>query len=175
MNIAPSSAEKIAVLKGISFSWILALAFIAFGYKGLRHAKIADSWSTPQALGFALACAAWTLIFGIGWAARTRYFSSNIDGTAPDEGSALDITLRYIRNTSEQALIFALAATAFAAASPIVATTLLPVMGVWFIIARGLFWIGYRSSPLRRATGFAATFHPTIALLLAATYKLIAG
>lgn len=75
----------------------------------------------------------------------------------------MDLSLRYITNTTEQLLLFSIAAAILA---PDTATTLLPVMGVWFLLAGAASFVGYRIHPLARAAGFAATFHSTIALLL---------
>jgi hypothetical protein len=43
---------------------------------------------------------------------------------------------------------------------------LIPILVAWWMIARALFWIGYHRDPLHRAIGFAATFHPTVAVLV---------
>lgn len=171
----PSRAEKLTVFKGIVLAWILSGAFIRIGYKFFPEWEVLDFDSSTHALGFALACGALSLILGVGWGARSRHMISNIDGSAPEPGSQLDITLRYNKNTAEQLLIFALAAFAFASAYPEISRALLPVMGIWFLIARALFWWGYHKHPLKRATGFAATFHPTIILLIAAIFGLIKG
>lgn len=164
-----------AVFKGIVASWALSALFIWAGYQLVIRLEPLSDWSITKSLGFTLICGGWTLLVGIGWAARTRHFSSNIDGSKPVNGSPLDITLRYITNTVEQLLLFAIACFGFVAAFPTLAVHLLPVMGIWFLIARLLFWIGYRRNPVKRAIGFAGTFHPTIVLLAVATYKLVMG
>jgi len=163
------------VFKGILAAWILSAAFIWFGFKYFPKWVFLDFASPTRALGFALACGALTLILGVAWTARSRHMISNIDGSQPQSGNPLDITLRYNKNTAEQLLIFTLASFAFAAAYPETTKSLLPVMGIWFLIARLMFWWGYHKHPLRRAIGFASTFHPTIILLGAAILGLLKG
>lgn len=115
---------------------------------------------------FAIALATTTLIAGIGWTARTRYFVSNIDGPKPVEGSPLDIAVRYTANTTEQLIIFIAACLFTSVADPEVAPRLLPVLASWFVVARLSFFVGYRLNPILRSVGFAATFHPTIFLMV---------
>ena len=161
-------------MRGIVLSWVVAAAFILGGERAIRRAGWLDGISPERALAVALVVAAVALAAGIGGAAGLRQFGPDIDGGAPPSGSPLDITLRYVTNTTEQLVLFACAAIAFAHASPDAARTFLPVMGGWFLIARGLFWIGYLRDPVARATGFAGTFHPTLALLLATAATLFA-
>jgi len=157
---------KIYVLAGIITSWVIASLFIYLGY----NLNVFEG-DRNQAVGFALIVAALSLAWGIGLAAKTRHLSQNIDGTAPAEGTPLDLTLRYISNTSEQLLLFSLAVISFGlVANESLVIRLLPVLGIWFVIARALFYIGYRYNPLARSIGFAGTFHPTLILLFYSLY-----
>ncbi len=172
MNQKPNTTEKRAVFLGILQAWILSLIFICVGVVITKKFALVQHWTLGKSISFAILCSGFALAAGIGWAARTRHFISNIDGSAPAEGSPLDITLRYISNTLEQSVLFAISCFAFGQAYPEFAQTLLPVMGIWFVIARLLFWFGYMRSPLKRAAGFAATFHPTLILAIAALIGL---
>ncbi|MGL4489473.1 MAG: MAPEG family protein [Rhizobiaceae bacterium] len=167
----PKSDQR-QVFTGILTAWFLSALFIYLGTK--FSTQLGLTFATPnKALAFSLAIASVSLIVGIGWAARTRHFVSNIDGSRPDAGSALDITLRYVTNTTEQLLLFALACLcAFHVDEP-PAAKLLPVMAIWFLIARAMFYIGYRMTPVARSIGFAATFHPTIALFGFILFRLV--
>lgn len=164
-----AARDKRKVAIGILVAWLLALSFITAGLWIFQPAKM----TAQHALAFTLTCAALPLAAGIGWAARLRHFSSNIDGSKPTEGSALDITLRFVTNTSEQSLLLALAAIGFFISAPGLSSALLPVMGVWYMIARALFYIGYRLAPLWRSIGFAGSFHPTLALLVLTLWTLL--
>lgn len=161
-----STEEKKKVFKGIGTAWVLTSIFIGSGiWLSKRHDWFAD-YSGAQVLALALLPVALSLAIGIGWAARTRHFKQNINGSAPKTGTSLDITLRYIQNTLEQAVLFAFASFCLLVSSPDLAKTVLPVLGLWFFIARMMFWHGYRRAPLARAVGFASTFHPTLVILI---------
>lgn len=171
----PTQDEKLTVLKGIFASWLVSILFISISYRAISHLEFFSELTAQKSCALALLLAALSLALGIGWAARTRHLSSHIDGTAPKSGEPLDITLRYITNTSEQLLLFAAVCLALTFIAPDFARRLLPVMGVWFLIARLIFWAGYKNHPLKRAIGFAATFHPTLVLMAFAAFKLTSG
>lgn len=154
-------AQRAQVFGGIVLAWALSAGFVVAGW---RASDISMGSTAAEAVGFAALLAGATQLAGVGWAARLRFFVSNIDGAPPEPGSALDITLRYVSNTTEQVVLFVLGCLALAAIDGAVAIRLLPVMAVWFVIARALFFAGYRVGPVWRALGFAATFHPTVVL-----------
>ena len=171
----PTHNEKLAVLKDILASWVISIIFISISYRASFHVKFFNELTSQKSCALALLLAALSLALGIGWAARTRHLKSNIDGSAPKFGEPLEITLRYVSNTYEQLLLFALACIALNFIAPETAVRLLPVMGLWFMIARIIFWAGYKTHPLKRAIGFAATFHPTLVLMAFSAYKLVSG
>ncbi|KIT18062.1 MAPEG family protein [Jannaschia aquimarina] len=131
--------------------------------------------SPDDALAVALALPALCLAAGVGWAARLRFGGDSIDGTAPASGSGLDLTLRYVRNTTEQTVLFALASGALYLSAPLVAAWVLTPLAFWFAAMRIAFWVGYRRAPHLRALGFAGTFHPTVGLLLLSLAMIAAG
>jgi MAPEG family len=157
-------SQKMQVFGGIGFAWVISVAFIAIGFRLFESRKFFTNLTAADAAALAVSTASLTLIAGIAWAARTRHFVSNIDGSRPEPGSALDLTLRYVSNTTEQLVLFSLACFSMAAIDETISIRLLPVMGVWFLIARVMFFAGYRINPVWRSVGFAATFHPTITL-----------
>ncbi len=157
--------ERWLVFAGIAAAWIASIAFIRTGVMLLETTSFVGQWSPFRALSFALLCASLPLVAGIGWAARSRHFKSNIDGSAPMPGSPLDLILRFITNTVEQLILFCIACLGAATFAPTLSIKLLPVMGCWFIVARAAFFAGYRFHPLARAFGFASTFHPSVALI----------
>lgn len=170
---APRRKDRAIVTNGILTAWVISVIFIGGGYALLNKIGFLQP-STPQiAFAFAIIVSGVSLIAGIGRAAKLRHFSQDIDGSAPERGSPLDITRRYISNTVEQLLLFVIGAAALFYTAPDTAQRLLPVMGVWFLLARLLFWAGYQKHPLKRALGFAATYHPTIFLYGFTAYWLI--
>ena len=166
MSEQPASTDRKKILVGIAASWIAAAVFISSAFIVLIETRLLFRYGPPELLVFSLALAAAPLAAGIGWAARTRFFDQDIDGRAPTPGSPLELTQRFIQNTSEQTTLFTLALLSFWFATPKF-LILLPIFAVWFCIARLAFWIGYRrNNPVHRAFGFAGTFHPTIVILL---------
>ncbi len=168
-----TSSDKFKVLKGIITAWICSAAFIGIGCWLSISLGWFSKYTINEIVAITLIPPTFSLVAGIAWAARTRHFKQNIDGSAPLNGTALDITLRYISNTTEQVIIFTLATICLAISAPKLSTSLLPILGCWFLIARVLFWIGYKKSPLSRAVGFASTFHPIILMLITATIFLL--
>lgn len=165
-----SKGDRLAVLAGTLGAWVLSLSFVWLGVLITDRAGVFNDWSAVQAAAFALLMAGLTLAVGIGWAAGMRYFVSNIDGSRPETGSALDIALRYVSNTTEQLVLFSVACAGVTVAAPEVAQKLLPVLGCWFVLARIAFLFGYLHSPLARSVGFAATFHPTLVTVIYALW-----
>lgn len=168
-----SPTDKLAVIQGIVFAWIFSAIFIGLGFWLSQTLDFFTNLTWQETLSLTLMPPSFSLAIGIGWAARTRHLKQNIDGSKPDNGTPLDITLRYIQNTSEQLLLFLVMAICLTGAAPNLARAILPVLGLWFFIARALFWIGYRRTPTRRAIGFAATFHPTLVFLLVSCLALL--
>ena len=170
---ASNHKDRGVVTKGILIAWIISVLFIGGGWAVFSRFGLFREFTPQTAFAFTVLIAGLTLLAGIGRAAQLRHFSQNIDGSAPVNGSPLDITRRYISNTVEQLLLFVIGATGLLYAAPDIAERLLPIMGVWFLVARLMFWVGYHKHPLKRAVGFAATFHPTIFLFGLAAYQLI--
>lgn len=164
-NFGNSRDDKISVFRGIVISWVLSALFIGGGYWLSKSEHWFSGLSADLILSLTFLPPSLALAAGIGWAARSRHLDGHIDGSKPKAGSALDINLRFIQNTVEQLLLFGLMVFCLRGALPDLAQSILPILGVWFLIARTMFWAGYLSSPVRRAVGFAATFHPTLVFL----------
>ncbi len=105
-----------------------------------------------------------TLLAGIGFTANRRFFAADaIDG---GDSPALDIALRYNRNTLEQTVLAAIAWSGLALALPQERLWIVPELAVLFAVGRAAFWIGYLMAPWARAFGLGLTFYPTIAAYL---------
>ncbi len=112
-----------------------------------------------------------TLLVGIGFTANRRFFTADaIDG---GDSPALDITLRYNRNTLEQAVLAAVAWTGLALALPEERLWIIPELALLFAVGRATFWIGYVMAPWARAFGLGLTFYPTVAAYVWLTGRLL--
>ena len=101
---------------------------------------------------------------------NARFRSDAIDPTRHAESRSLEIDGRVADNTLQQNFVFAVVSLAL---STIVAAHHLQV--VWactivFVIARCVFWVGYRMDPLYRAPGMAATAYLNLGMILFVVY-----
>jgi hypothetical protein len=101
---------------------------------------------------------------------NARFRSDAIDPTRHAESRNLEIDGRVADNTLQQNFVFAVVSLAL---STIVAAHHLQV--VWactivFVIARCVFWVGYRMDPLYRAPGMAATAYLNLGMILFVVY-----
>ncbi|MCG6903999.1 MAG: MAPEG family protein [Rhodobacter sp.] len=119
-----------------TYTWTLALAFL---FPGLFLAAV------------------------IGRIAQRRFFDDAIiDGEPLRVGSGAEIDARVLQNTIEQIV---LALVLWPVTGYVLATDgpgVVMCLGIGFLIARVLFWVGYHISPPLRAFGFAATFYPSV-------------
>jgi hypothetical protein len=120
------------------------------------------------------ALAALPLFLMVAAIGNARALGPAIDPTLGAEDRKMVINGRVADNTTQQYLLF-LAGSLGVAAS--VRPAWLPVVGaatIVFVVARLVFWIGYRLHPLYRAPGFAATAYLNLGLLVGALWLALA-
>jgi uncharacterized membrane protein YecN with MAPEG domain len=105
--------------------------------------------------------------------ANSRFLSEAIDPTRQAETPKMQIDGRVAENTLQQNFVFAVASLAV---STLVSPGNLQV--VWactivFVVARCVFWMGYRVNPLYRAPGMSATGYLNLGMILYVLYRLI--
>jgi len=153
--------KQMLVLVGMTAA-VAVLALLWFSTPELGIALPADDAAARLAFAVKwLLVPGLTLLAGIGFTANRRFFTRDaIDG---GESSALDINLRYNRNTLEQAVLAAIAWTGLALTLPHERLALIAWLAILFAVGRALFWLGYLIAPWARAFGFGLTFYPTVA------------
>jgi uncharacterized membrane protein YecN with MAPEG domain len=109
-----------------------------------------------------------------------RFFEGAHDPLAGGESRQLRIHGRVLTNTLEQLVWLALCLLALTTLLEPAQMRLVPIVCVFFVFARFLFWWGYlRSGTLGRAPGVQLTFSLNVSLLLLVAYlfsrALIAG
>ena len=127
----------------------------------------------PDAVLYALrwlAFAALPLLAMIGAVGNARAMGPAIDPTLGNEDRPMRITIRVAGNTLEQFVLFAAGSLALAASIDPAQVKIVGAAAVVFVAARIAFWIGYRTHPLYRAPGFAATAYLNFGLIGAALY-----
>lgn len=132
-----------------------------------------DGWPGPipdagERIGLALKLSvlpAGFLVVVVQVVALARLITGAIDPLADDAPRWRRVDMRVLANTVEQTLIFLplyLATTMVIKADESAWLTALPVV---FVLARAMFWIGYRISPMARAPGMAAGFFLNLGML----------
>ncbi|MEZ5669823.1 MAG: MAPEG family protein [Alphaproteobacteria bacterium] len=118
-----------------------------------------------------------TLMAAIGALARHRFFTpADIDGSGLGAGSQRAHVLQAIlQNTLEQLVLAVLAHLAWAVVAPVAWMAVVPAAAILFVAGRVLFWLGYARGAPARAFGFALTFYPTVAVIVAAAVVAVAG
>jgi len=95
-----------------------------------------------------------------------RFFSEAIDPTRHKENTAMEINGRVADNTLQQNFVFTIATLALATIVPILYLQVIWALTIIFVVARLLFWLGYRMHPLYRAPGMAATSYMNVFVIL---------
>lgn len=96
---------------------------------------------------------------------NARFLGEAIDPTRGAEDRRTIVNGRVADNTTQQFLLFAAGALGLAASLPDGQMQLVAAAAIVFVVARLVFWIGYRIDPLYRAPGFAATAYLNLGLL----------
>lgn len=155
--------KRAKILIGMALGLVWGVALIAIGAIYVTIPIFSFQWMLALSL---LLAAIVPLLVVARLAARRFFDDSVIDGQPFPPGSRGEIDTRVLQNSIEQ-LVLALAV--WPAAGTLLATSgpgIVLCLGIGFLIARLAFWIGYHVSPPLRAFGFAASFYPTILVLL---------
>jgi hypothetical protein len=144
------------------FAMLAALLALSGIFAGLTADALAG-----ERLAYAvrwIAAAALPLALAIASVGNGRFNSEAIDPTAGKESHAMIVNGRVVDNTVQQYLLFTVASLAIAASARGDQLGVLASAACIFIVARFVFWIGYRIRPVYRAAGFASTFYLNLAL-----------
>jgi hypothetical protein len=106
---------------------------------------------------------------------NSRFLSEAIDPTRRAESPSMDIDGRVADNTLQQNLVFAVASLALSTVVPLHQLQVVWACAVVFVVARAVFWLGYRINPLYRAPGMSATAYMNLGMILYLLYRIVAG
>jgi len=143
-------------------SMLLLLAALSATFAGISPEATAG-----DRLAFAarwIALGALPLVMMIASVGNERFGSEAIDPTAGKESQAMIVNGRACDNTMQQYLLFIVASLALAASLSGDRIGVIPAAAITFLIARLVFWIGYRIRPVYRAAGFSSTFYLNVVL-----------
>jgi len=115
-------------------------------------------WAVVAVLPF------FAMIIAVG---NARFLSEAIDPTAGKEDQKMVVNGRVAENTLQQYVCFLVAILALAVTLPADRLSFVPAVAITFVIARIVFWVGYRIHPLYRAPGFSSTAYMNIFMFIA--------
>jgi hypothetical protein len=113
------------------------------------------------------------LLIGIMMVGNDRFLSEAIDPTLQKEDRATQINGRVVENTLQQFVMFLVGTLALSVNLTAEQMRAIPAVVIVFIVARILFWVGYRIHPLYRAFGMAATGYLNVGILALALWKIL--
>lgn len=102
-----------------------------------------------------------------------RFLSESIDPTRHAENHSMEIDGRVTDNTLQQTFVFLVASLSLSLSLPFTHLHFVWAAAIWFVIARTVFWIGYRMHPLLRAPGMSATAYLNLAIILYVLYSYV--
>jgi len=162
------AAQRRTVLAGMAVAGpAAALAWLGV-YRLVPAAAIARGASDPIrfALGWLAVAVLLCLVTGVEAIAHRRLFTPAIDPLAGAEPPAMKVDQRYLQQTLEQTLVFAVGLFGLAAfAAPEAAARAIAATSVVWILSRWAFWIGYRRAPRFRAPGLVGMVQSLLVLL----------
>lgn len=104
---------------------------------------------------------------------NSRFRSDAIDPTRRAESQSMEIDGRVADNTLQQNFVFVVASLAL---STVVSLSRLQVVwacAIVFVVARAVFWIGYRINPLYRAPGMSATAYMNLGMIIYVLFHVL--
>jgi MAPEG family protein len=97
---------------------------------------------------------------------NSRFLSEAIDPTRRAESRSMEIDGRVADNTLQQNFVFAVASLALSTIVPLHHLQVVWACAIVFVVARAVFWLGYRLNPLYRAPGMSATAYMNLGMIL---------
>jgi uncharacterized MAPEG superfamily protein len=85
----------------------------------------------------------------------------------------MQIDARVAGNTFEQTFGFAIASLALSTVVPMNHLQAVWACAIVFVVARAVFWIGYRINPLYRAPGFSSTAYLNLGMIGYVLYHVL--
>jgi len=105
---------------------------------------------------------------------NSRFLSEAIDPTRRAESRSMEIDGRVADNTLQQNFVFAIASLSLSTIVPLHQLQVVWACVIVFVVARAVFWLGYRLNPLYRAPGMSATAYMNLGMILYLLFRMIA-
>ncbi len=105
---------------------------------------------------------------------NSRFLSEAIDPTRRAESRSMEIDGRVADNTLQQNFVFAIASLSLSTIVPLDHLQVVWSCVIVFVVARAVFWLGYRINPLYRAPGMSATAYLNLGMILYLLFQMLA-
>jgi hypothetical protein len=152
-------------------SGVIGMAILVFGLSSVLPTPDAVSLSERLALALQLNVIAiipfFLMLVTVG---NSRFLSDAIDPTLHKETARQEVDGRVADNTFQQNFVFLIATVALSTVLPQEWLQALVAVTIVFILARCIFWIGYRIHPLYRAPGMSATAYMNLGMIVSTIY-----
>ena len=102
---------------------------------------------------------------------NSRFSSEAIDPTRRAESGPMQIDGRVADNTLQQNFVFAVTSLALSVTIPPHYLQVVWACAIVFVVARFVFWLGYRINPLYRAPGMSATAYLNLGMILYVLFR----
>jgi hypothetical protein len=106
---------------------------------------------------------------------NSRFLSEAIDPTRRAESRSIEIDGRVADNTLQQNFVFTVASLALSTVVPLHLLQVVWACAIVFVVARAIFWLGYRINPLYRAPGMSATAYMNLGIILYVLFRVFVG
>ena len=106
---------------------------------------------------------------------NSRFLSDAIDPTRHAESPSMEIDGRVADNTLQQNFVFVVASLGLSTAVPLHYLQVVWACAIVFVVARAVFWLGYRMNPLYRAPGMSATAYMNLGMILYVLFCVFLG
>ena len=103
---------------------------------------------------------------------NSRFLSEAIDPTRHAESRSMEIDGRVADNTLQQNFVFAIASLALSTIVPLKHLQVVWACAIVFVVARAVFWLGYRINPLYRAPGMSSTAYMNLGMILYVLFSI---
>jgi hypothetical protein len=98
---------------------------------------------------------------------NARFLSEAIDPTLAKEDHKMVVNGRVADNTLQQFVLFLVGMFALSVSLPLERLSTIAAVALTFVIARLIFWVGYRVHPLYRAPGFSSVAYMNLFMFFA--------
>jgi hypothetical protein len=167
------TTEQKAVAIGAA-SGVACMALVVWGLYQV-YPTVAGADDVVVRLVFALkmnVLAVIPLFVWIAMVGNARFLSDAIDPLRHAENKKMEVDGRVVDNTLQQNVVFLVGTLTLSTLLSADSVKVIAALTTVFIIARVLFWIGYRINPIYRAFGMAATAYMNVGILATCVYLM---